>query len=176
VAAFLGGGMMALSHSLGVMMGANLGTTVTAWMVATLGFKLNIADLSFPFLAIGTLTYLVMEGRPVLKNIGSFLIGFGLLFLGLDFMKDTIEQVAGQLELSTFAGLGLWVFLLIGLVITALIQSSSAMIVIVLSALHGDLITLYQAVAMVIGANIGTTSTVVLASLNGTADKRRLAL
>jgi len=98
------------------------------------------------------------------------------LFLGLDFMKDTIEQVAGQLELSTFAGLGLWVFLLIGLVITALIQSSSAMIVIVLSALHGDLITLYQAVAMVIGANIGTTSTVVMASLKGTADKRRLAL
>src|SRR5690606_13609633 len=76
LAAFLGGGMMALSHSLGVMMGANLGTTVTAWMVATLGFKLNIADLSFPFLAIGTLTYLVMEGRPVLRNIGSFLIGF----------------------------------------------------------------------------------------------------
>lgn len=175
VLAFLGGGMISLQNSLGVVFGANLGTTVTAWIVATVGFKLNITDLSFPFLAIGTLSYLLLDSRPVLKNWGSFLIGFGLLFLGLDFMKTSIENVADQVDLSLYANLGLWVFLFVGLIITALIQSSSAMIVIVLSALNAELITIHQSVAMIIGANIGTTSTLIIASVNGTADKKRLA-
>lgn len=176
VLAFLGGGMIKLPAALGVLMGANVGTTVTAWMVATLGFKINIANLSYPFLALGTLSYLMLDSRPVLKSLGSFLIGFGLLFLGLDYMKEAIEQVSGQFNLSDYGKMGLIVFLLIGLVITALIQSSSAMIVIVLSALNAHLIDIYQAVAIVIGANIGTTSTLVLASMKGTADKKRLAL
>jgi phosphate:Na+ symporter len=175
VLAFLGGGMISLQNSLGVVFGANLGTTVTAWIVATVGFKLNIADLSYPFLAIGSLSYLLLDKRPVLKNWGSFLIGFGLLFLGLDFMKTSIENVADQVDLSLYATLGLWVFLLMGLIITVLIQSSSAMIVIVLSALNAELITIHQSVAMIIGANIGTTSTLIIASINGSADKKRLA-
>ncbi|KUG23015.1 sodium-dependent phosphate transporter [hydrocarbon metagenome] len=175
VIAFLGGGMISLQNSLGVVFGANLGTTVTAWIVATVGFKLNITDLSFPFLAIGTLSYLLLDSRPVLKNWGSFLIGFGLLFLGLDFMKTSIENIADQVDLSLYANLGLWVFLFVGLIITVLIQSSSAMIVIVLSALNAELITIHQSVAMIIGANIGTTSTLIIASVNGTADKKRLA-
>ncbi|MDP3452285.1 MAG: Na/Pi symporter, partial [Bacteroidales bacterium] len=175
VLAFLGGGMISLQNSLGVVFGANLGTTVTAWIVATVGFKLNISDLSYPFLAIGSLSYLLLDSRPVLKNWGSFLIGFGLLFLGLDFMKTSIENVAGQVDLGLYANLGLWIFLLIGIIITVLIQSSSAMIVIVLSALNADLITIHQSVAMIIGANIGTTSTLIIASMNGTADKKRLA-
>lgn len=175
VLAFLGSGMISLQNSLGVVFGANLGTTVTAWFVAAVGFKLNIADLSYPFLAIGSLSYLLLDKRPMLKNWGSFLIGFGLLLLGLDFMKTSIENVADQVDLSLYANLGLWVFLLIGLVITVLIQSSSAMIVIVLSVLNADLITIHQSVAMIIGANVGTTSTLIIASVNGTADKKRLA-
>jgi phosphate:Na+ symporter len=176
VLAFLGGGMISLQNSLGVVLGANLGTTVTAWIVATLGFKMNVSDLSFPFLAIGALSYLMMDSRPVLKNLGSFLVGFGLLFLGLDFMKVAIEKLADQVDLTQYTNLGLWVFLLIGLIITALIQSSSAMIVIVLSALNSELIDVHQSVAMIIGASIGTTSTLILGSINGTADKKRLSL
>lgn len=176
VVAFLGAGMMNLQHSLGVVFGANIGTTATAWIVATLGFKLNIASLSLPFLAIGTLSYLMLDSRPVLKNMGSFLIGFGLLFLGLDYMKNTVDAVSGQINLSEFRGMSLFVFLLIGLVITALIQSSSATIVIVLSALSAGLIDIYQSVALVIGANIGTTSTLLIASIKGSADKKRLAI
>jgi len=175
VVAFLGSGMMTLHNSLAVVFGANLGTTVTAWIVTTFGFKINVAGLSFPFLAIGILTYLLTDKRPVLKNLGSFLIGFGLLFLGLDYMKSGIETVAGQVDLTQFSRLGLLVFVLIGLVFTALLQSSSAMIVIVLSSLNAGLIDIHQSVALVIGANIGTTSTVILASINGTADKKRLA-
>lgn len=175
VVALLGSGMITLQNSLGVVFGANLGTTVTAWIVASLGFKINIAGFSYPFLAIGTLSYLMMDSRPVLKNMGGFLIGFGLLFLGLDYMKDAVEKVADQVNFTQYSHLGLFVFLLIGMVITALIQSSSAMIVIVLSALKAGLIDIHHSVAIVIGANIGTTSTLVIASIKGTADKKRLA-
>lgn len=176
VLAFLGTGMLTLKSALAVVLGANLGTTITAWIVAALGFKMNIADFSFPFLAVGILSYLFLESRPVLKNIGGFLIGFGLLFLGLDFMKDSLDAVAEQLDLSAFSKYGLWAFLLLGLVVTALIQSSSAMIVIILSALNAGLIDVYQSFAMIIGANMGTTSTLLLGSIGGTADKKRLAI
>ncbi|MCE7054657.1 Na/Pi symporter [Algoriphagus sp. AGSA1] len=176
VLAFLGTGMLTLKSALGVVLGANLGTTITAWIVAALGFKMNIADFSFPFLAVGILSYLFLKSRPVLKNMGGFLIGFGLLFLGLDLMKDALDTVAEQLDLSAFSKYGLWAFLLLGLIVTALIQSSSAMIVIILSALNAGLIDVYQSFAMIIGANMGTTSTLLLGSIGGTADKKRLAI
>lgn len=176
VLAFLGAGMLTLKNALGVVLGANLGTTITAWIVAALGFKMNIADFSFPFLALGILSYLFLESRPVLKNIGVFLIGFGLLFLGLDFMKAALDAVADQIDMSFFAQYGLWAFLLLGLIVTALVQSSSAMIVIILSALNAGLIDVYQSFAMIIGANMGTTSTLLLGSIGGTADKKRLAV
>ncbi|WP_377068662.1 Na/Pi cotransporter family protein [Negadavirga shengliensis] len=176
VLAFLGGGMISLRNSLGVVLGANLGTTFTAWIVATLGFKISVADFAFPFLALGTLTYLFMSSRPFLKNSGIFLVGFGLLFLGLDFMKTAIENIAEQIDLRDYTGYGLWVFLLVGIVVTALIQSSSAMIVIVLSALNADVIEMNHALALTIGANIGTTFTLVIGAIGGTADKKRLSL
>lgn len=176
VLAFLGAGMLSLKSALGVVLGANLGTTFTAWIVAALGFKMNIADFSFPLLALGILSYLFLESRPFLKNLGVFLIGFGLLFLGLDFMKDALDAVADQIDMSFFSQFGLWAFLLLGLIVTALIQSSSAMIVIILSSLNAGFIDVYQSFAMIIGANIGTTSTLLLGSIAGTADKKRLAL
>lgn len=175
VVAFLGSGLISFKNSLGVVFGANLGTTVTAWIVAALGFKIDVSEFSYPFLAVGTLTYLLMDTRPTLKNLGSFFIGFGLLFLGLDFMKLAIEQLAQNVNFTEYAQFGLWVFVLIGLVITALIQSSSAMIVIVLSALNAQMIDIHQSLSLIIGANIGTTSTLVLASVKGTSDKKRLA-
>ena len=159
VLAFLGGGMISLRNSLGVVLGANLGTTFTAWIVATLGFKINVADFAFPFLALGTMTYLFMNSRPNLKNSGVFLVGFGLLFLGLDYMKNAIESIAGQVDLTDYLDYGPWVFLLIGTVVTALIQSSSATIVIVLSALNANVIEIQHALAIIIGANIGNTPT-----------------
>ncbi|QED38642.1 Na/Pi cotransporter family protein [Antarcticibacterium arcticum] len=174
--AFLGGGMIGLKNAVGIVLGANLGTTFTAWIVATFGFKINIADFSFPFLAVGILSYLFLHSRPFLKNLGGLLIGFGLLFLGLDYMKVAIENVAGQIDITAFAKYGLWTFVVVSIIITALIQSSSAMIVIILSALNAGFIDIYQAVSMVIGANIGTTSTLVFISLGGTADTKRLML
>ncbi|UJP64424.1 Na/Pi cotransporter family protein [Mongoliitalea daihaiensis] len=176
VLAFLGAGVINLKNSLGVILGANLGTTATAWIVATLGFKFSVASFSMPFLGIGSLFFLFFSSRPLLRNIGMFSVGFGLLFLGLDFMKTSIEEVADQIDLQAFQSYGLWIYLLLGMVITALIQSSSAMIVIVLSAMSADIITLTAGVSMILGAKIGTTITVSIGSLGGNADKKRLAL
>lgn len=176
VLAFLGAGILNLKSALGMVLGANLGTTFSGWVVATLGFKLNIADFSYPFLAIGILLFLFFKNRPVLKNIGIFCVGFGLLFLGLDFMKNAVDAVAEHIDISLFSNYGLWAFLLTGLVVTVLIQSSSATIVIILSALNTDLLDMYQSTAMLIGASLGTTATMVMGAMGGTADKKRLAL
>jgi len=176
VLAFLGAGMLTLKNGLGVILGANLGTTFSGWVIATLGFKFDIADFSYPFIVVGILLYLLLYNRPVLKNIGSFLLGFGFLFLGLDYMKDALDTVAGSIDISMFSQYGLWAFFILGLIITALIQSSSAMVVILLSTLNAGLLDIYQATAMLIGANIGTTTTMAIAAIGSTADKKRLAL
>jgi phosphate:Na+ symporter len=176
VLAFLGAGVITLKNSIGIILGANLGTTVTAWIVATLGFKLSVADFSMPFLAIGSVLYLFNSSRPTLRNLGLFGVGFGLLFMGLDFMKTSIEAVAEQVDLRVFHAYGLWIYLVIGVVITALIQSSSAMVVIILSAMGAGVIELTEGAVLIIGANIGTTVTVGLGALKGPADKKRLAL
>ncbi|MBW3468433.1 Na/Pi cotransporter family protein [Arthrospiribacter ruber] len=176
VLAFLGAGVITLRNSIGVILGANLGTTITAWIVATLGFKLSVAGFAMPFLGLGSLLFIFGSGRPILKNIGAFGMGFGFLFLGLDFMKTAIEAVADQVDLSTFQAYGLWVFLLLGIVVTALIQSSSAMVVIILSSINAGVIGLVEGAVLIIGANIGTTITVAIGSLGGSADKKRLAL
>jgi len=176
VLAFLGAGVINLKNAIGVILGANLGTTVTAWIVATLGFKMSVAAFSMPFLGLGSLLFLFASSRPLLRNIGAFSVGFGLLFLGLDFMKTAIEAVADQIDLDEFHAYGLWIYLVIGIVITALIQSSSAMVVIILSAMSAGVIELTEGAVLIIGANIGTTVTVGIGSLNGSADKKRLAL
>lgn len=176
VLAFLGAGVITLKNSIGIILGANLGTTVTAWIVATLGFKLSVADFSMPFLGIGSVLYLFNTSRPTLRNIGLFGVGFGLLFMGLDFMKTSIEAVAEQVDLRVFHAYGLWIYLVIGVVVTALIQSSSAMVVIILSAMGAGVIELTEGAVLIIGANIGTTVTVGIGALKGPADKKRLAL
>lgn len=176
VLAFLGAGVLSLRNAIGVVLGANLGTTVTAWIVATLGFKMSVEAISTPFLGIGILLYLFFESRVKLRNLGLLLLGFGLMFLGLDFMKTSIEQIAYQLDLQKIATFGNLAFLLVGIVVTALIQSSSAMVVIILSAMSAGMIGLHQGAVLIIGANIGTTVTVGIGSLGGTADKKRLAL
>jgi len=176
VLAFLGARMLRLRNALGVILGANLGTVVTAWLVVLLGFSVPIRDFSLPFVGLGSLVFLFASNRPNLKYTGAFIFGFGLLFLGLDFMKESIEDVAASFDIRVLSDLGLWVFLLTGIVVTAIIQSSSAMIVIILSSLNAGLIDLVQGSVLVIGANIGTTVTVGIGAINGVSDKRRLAL
>lgn len=176
VLAFVGAGILEMKHALGVIFGSNLGTTFTGWIVATFGFKLNIESFSLPAIGIGTILMLTFSERKNIFNISRFVVGFGFLFMGLDFMKVSIEHFAENVDITLFAGYSVFVFLLLGLVLTAIVQSSSATLVIVLSALHSEVIDIYQGAAMVIGSNLGTSVTVILASVGGLPAKKKVAL
>ena len=176
VLAFVGAGVMTMQNAIGVIMGSNIGTTLTAWIIATVGFKIKIETLALPFIAIGAvgLVFFKSFSKPFL--VTRLLIGFGFLFLGLDYMKGSVESFAQTFSLEQFPDYGLWLYLLIGTLITALMQASAATIAIVLTALHSGLITFEIGAVMVIGANIGTTITVLLGAIGGIQVKKRVSL
>ncbi|MDW7773395.1 MAG: Na/Pi symporter [Desulfobulbaceae bacterium] len=173
VLAFVGAGVMKMENAIAVMLGSNIGTTSTAWLVAALGFKVNIETFALPFIGIGGLGMIFLSSSPRLVQTCRLLIGFGLLFLGLDYMKDSVDTLARSFDLSYLAGYGLWLYVLFGALITALMQSSSASIAIILTALNSQLISLNMGVAMVIGANIGTTVIVLIGCIGGVQAKKR---
>lgn len=176
VLAFVGANIMSLRNALGVIIGSNLGTTFTGWIVATLGFKVDIEGFAMPFIAVGGLTMIFFKDNKKLGEFGRFFLGFGLLFLGLNFMKASIEQFASSFDLSPYIAYGPYALFLVGFVLTAIIQSSSAAMVITLSALNAGMMPLEAAAAMVIGNDLGTTITILLGGLSGTAAKKRVAM
>ena len=176
VLAFVGAGVLSMENALGVMMGSNIGTTFTAWIVATLGFKTKIESFALPLMGIGGVGLIFLSSYAKLFQSSKLLIGFGLLFLGLDYMKLSVEGLAQSFNLDQISGYGLWLYLLVGIIITALMQSSSASIAIVLTGLNSQLITFNMGVAMVIGANVGTTITVLLGSIGAVQSKKRVGL
>lgn len=175
---FVNAGLMQMRQALGVIYGANIGTTMTAWLVAIIGFKLNIHTFALPAIGIGAfLTMAHGKGRRL--GIGRALIGFGLFFLGIDTLQQAFEGLVTAFDLTTIRLEGVaavLVYLLIGIVMTILTQSSSAAIAITITAASAQIFGLYAAAAMVIGANVGTTSTAILASLGATPNAKRLAL
>ncbi len=175
ILAFVGAGVMTMQNGIGVMMGANIGTTLTSWIVAVFGFKLNIEVFALPLVALGGLVFISFGPSSKLFQASRSLLGFGFLFLGLEFMKTGVENFAHHINLGAIGHYGLWIFLLIGILITALMQSSSASIAIILTGLNGGLLTLEHSMAMVIGANIGTTVTVLLGSIGGIPSKKRVS-
>ena len=174
VLAFVGAGLMSLQNALGVVFGSNLGTTFTGWLVATLGFKLDIQALSLPLIATGSLALLVARGRGA--ELGRIALGIGLLLLGLDFMKQSVDAFREGVNPETMVGLKPWQYLLFGVVFAGVVQSSSATMVVALAALDSGLISLPAAAAVAIGADLGTTTTVILGSIQGATAKRRVAL
>ena len=176
VLAFVGAGVMNMQNAIGVIMGSNIGTTLTAWIIATIGFKIKIESLALPFIGLGAvgLIFFKPATKPFLTT--RLLIGFGFLFLGLDFMKGSVESFAQTFSLDQFPIYGLWFYLLVGTFFTALMQASAATIAIVLTALNSGLITFNIAAVMVIGANIGTTITVLLGAIGGIQVKKRVGL
>ena len=173
---FVSVSLISLKSGIGVIFGSNIGTTVTAWLVALLGFKLNIESFSLPIAGIGGLGLMFLPKHSRYVYLAKFLIGFGLLFLGLDYMKTSIEALGTSFDLQKYSAYPLYYFVLLGAVITAIIQSSSATTALVLSALSASALTFEGAAAMVIGANIGTTITAILGSIGGTVDKKRAAV
>lgn len=175
VMAFIGAGILSMKSGLGIIFGSNLGTTLTGWIVAWIGFKLDIEAVAFPLVGLGGLAVIFFTAIERLYNFGRFIFGFGLLFIGLAWMKESIEFFAQNFDLTQFSDIHPLVYLLIGMVVTAIIQSSSAMMVITLSALSVNAISLETAMFIVIGSNIGTTSTLLLGAIKGTPAKKQLA-
>jgi phosphate:Na+ symporter len=175
VLAFAGAGILGMESAIGVIIGSNLGTTVTSWIVATLGFKLKIETLALPFIGLGGLGLIFLSSSARAIHISKLMIGFGLLFMGLDYMKSSIEGLTQHYDLSALRHYPAIAFFLIGFVLTAIIQSSSATIAIVLSAIHSGLIPFTLGAYMVIGANLGTTITVLIGSLGTQTIKKRVA-
>ncbi|GGC64853.1 Na/Pi cotransporter family protein [Marinobacter halophilus] len=174
---FVNAGLLTLAQSLAVIFGSNIGTTMTGWLVSLVGFGFNVEAVALPLLAAGVGTKLISR-TPRNQFLGEALAGFALFFLGLSILKTALESVAGGF---TGGGIispdyGLPTYLVIGLLATVLTQSSSAALAIVLTAAAGGLISLDNAAAAVIGANLGSTSTAALSALKATANARRLAV
>ena len=173
---FVSASLVSLESAVGIIFGSNLGTTVTAWIVATLGFKVKIELFALPLIGIGGFALILNRENKKVEAIAKVFIGFGLLFFGLEIMKNSIESLGHSFDLALYTQHPLISFVAIGFIITALIQSSSATTAIILSALYAQILSFDQSAAMVIGANIGTTVTALLGSLGGIPDKKRVAV
>lgn len=176
VLAFVGAGIMSLHNALGVILGANIGTTFTAWIVAFFGFKISIESFALPLIAVGGLGMIVFANSARYLNVSKLFIGFGLLFHGLDYMKTSVDQLTQFFDITMLAGYGLGIFLLAGIILTAVMQSSSATIALILSGIYSGLMGFEAGAVMVIGANMGTTVTVILGALGGIPIKKRVAV
>ena len=176
ILAFASTGIIPLYNAIGVLLGANLGTTFTGWLVATLGFKLELSTAALPAIGLGCLVQVFNDVRPRVKACGALLFGLGLLLFGLGFMKEAVAGLPDQVDIGALHEFSALEFLLLGTALTAIIQSSSATMMIALTALHTGFIDLPGAAALVIGADLGTTSTTALGSLTGSSIKRQLAL
>ena len=181
VVSFVNAGLLTLVQAIGVIMGANIGTTITAWMVSLLGFKADISILAVPLMLLGFLFSNSKKNQH--KNIGELIVGFSLLFLGLSFMKESVPDLKQTPEVLEFvrqwSGYGFWsvlIFLGVGTVLTLILQSSSATMAITLIMLSMGWIPFPMACAMVLGENIGTTITANIAASVGNPSAKRAAL
>lgn len=174
---FVNAGILTLGQALAVTYGSNIGTTMTGWLVAAIGFQLNVKAFALPLVGFGMgLRVFARTGR--LGPLGEALAGFGIFFMGIDVLRAAFEGVGDQIEFSTLAGTGISGALLcvaIGFALTLLMQSSSAAIAIVLTAVGGGVVSLGSGAALVIGANVGTTSTAALAVIGATPNAKRVA-
>jgi len=181
VVSFVNAGLLTLAQAISVIMGANIGTTVTAWLVAWLGFKADISILAVPLMALGFI--LSISKKDQRRNISELIIGFSLLFLGLSLMKNSVPDLSSNPEVLSFIqgwqGHGfasVLIFLVFGTILTLVLQSSSATMALTLIMLNMGWIRFDMACAMVLGENIGTTITANIAAAVGNTSAKRAAL
>ena len=181
VVSFVNAGLLTLSQAISVIMGANIGTTVTAWLVSWLGFKADISILAVPLMALGFILSISKKGKR--RNISELIVGFSLLFLGLSLMKNSVPDLSSTPEVLSFIkgwqgyGFGsVLVFLVFGTILTLVLQSSSATMALTLIMLNMGWIHFDMACAMVLGENIGTTITANIAAAVGNSSAKRAAL
>ena len=177
VVSFLSAELLTLVQAVGIVFGSNVGSTTTAWIVSSLGVDVKISTYAFPMLVFGVvLRFFKSNG---VKGTGNVLLGLGFIFLGISYMKDGFDIMKNSIDLASYAMegyLGIIVYILIGILITVVIQSSAATLAIVITALNADSITYVNAIALAIGANVGTTLTTILASFASNENGKRVAL
>ena len=176
---FVNAGVLSLSHSLSLIFGANVGTTMTGWLVSLVGFDFKIEAFALPIIAIGVVLRIALHDKR-LQGLGGALTGFGLFFLGLSILKESFSGLAETFGTATLATAGtetasIAIFALVGLVATALTQSSSAAIALIITAASQSALGLGAAAAAVIGANVGTTTTAAFAVIGATPNAKRVA-
>ncbi|MDE6144808.1 MAG: Na/Pi symporter, partial [Muribaculaceae bacterium] len=181
VVSFVNAGLMTLSQAMSVIFGANVGTTFTAWIIALFGFKVNMSAFMLPLLGIAVPLTMMSSSRK--KSIGEFLIGFAFLFMGLDMISKYVPDLQANPEMFAFlqqyTGNGfssILIFMVVGCLLTMVIQSSAATFAITLIMCSKGWITFELACAIVLGANLGTCITPVLASMSGNTAAKRTAL
>lgn len=173
---FISAGLISLVAGIGIIFGANIGTTTGAWLVAAFGLKVKISAYAMPMLIFGII--LTFQKSKYLKGIGSVLAGLGFLFLGIHYMKEGFEAFRDSFDLASLAVAGypgLFLFAGIGVAATVVMQSSHATLVLILTALAASQITYENALALAIGANVGTTITAIIGSLSANIQGKRLA-
>lgn len=173
---FVSAGLLTFAESLGLIFGANIGTTATAWIVSLLGLKLQVSTVALPLVGVGALVRLVTRGRW--SRIGLALSGFGLVFVGIDAMQAGMGQLELDLTPRGESGglLGVLALVAAGMLMTVVLQSSSAAVATTLVALHAGSITIEQAGALVVGQNVGTTVTAIIGAIGGTVAAKRTAV
>lgn len=173
---FLSAGLIGLAAGIGIIFGANLGTTTGAWLVAGFGLKVKISAYAMPMLVFGVL--LIFQKSKALNGIGYILTGLGFLFLGIHYMKEGFEAFKDSIDLSAFAVpgyRGLFIYTAIGIFATVVMQSSHATLVLIITALAAHQITYENGLALAIGANVGTTITAIIGSMSANVQGKRLA-
>lgn len=174
---FVSAGLLSFPAAIGVMIGSNVGTTSTGWIVSLLGLKLNVGSVALPLIGVGALLRLIATGRRA--SVGLALAGFGLIFVGIDTLQGGMGGLTDRIDFSTLSDgslAGRLALVLAGAVMTVLLQSSSAAVALSLTALHSGAIDVPQAAHLVIGQNLGTTVTALLASVGASVPARRTAL
>jgi phosphate:Na+ symporter len=180
VVSFVNASLLTLTEAVGVILGAHIGTTITAWLITLLGFKVSMSAIALPLVALGFL--LTFSKKIKTSQLGTFVIGFAVLFIGLQFLKDAVPDLKSNPEMLVwvqhYTDLGFWsvlIFLAIGTILTLIVQSSSATMALTLVMCHEGWIPLDMAAAMVLGENIGTTITANLAALVANYNAKRAA-
>ncbi|MCQ8102616.1 Na/Pi symporter [Methylomonas sp. SURF-2] len=176
VISFISAGLLDLTAGIGIIFGANIGTTTGAWLVAGFGLKVNISGYAMPLLVFGVLLHFAK--RKSYQGVGHILLGLGFLFLGIQYMKDGLDAFKGNIDLSQFAmtGLsGLLTYVLLGIAVTVVIQASGATMVLIIAALASHQISYENALALAVGSNLGTTITAVLGAFGANIKGKRLA-
>jgi phosphate:Na+ symporter len=174
---FVGAGLMTFEQSLGIILGANVGSTVTGWLVAVIGVKLDLARIALPLILIGAIMRLLWRGR--VTSIGASLAGFGLLFFGISLLQTGMAGFAETVTPSSFPPNTLWgrlQLVVLGIAITLIMQSSGAGVAMAVTAIHAGSISLDQAASLVIGMDVGTTATAMLATIGGNVNARRTGI